>query len=362
MTIAAVASQAGKGLGDNATSMTKAFTNPVSTNSLIVIGAVKYPGTSDVFLAADCTKSAGTATIGAITLDKQFQISNGASSFIALGIWSCVVTAGGTLTLQIAGMPSGSYGAVFTDEYTGSFDSSRVDGTPAQGGSYTASQTAASSGNVTTAGAGLIFGVLGVDTSSNPFAMTEDGAFTSVADETNGSAHMVGEAIRRVVTTGTTDAADWTIASSNAGWAAIAVAYKEVAGSAATLSSATPSGTLASTTSATLGATTDSATGTFYGVVDVAANITGITATQVKAAQNNAGGAPVASGNSTVSTTSPSVGVSGLTANTLYSYAVVQNNGSDSNVLTGTFTTAAITLPDVGKYGPQGALRTLLTM
>jgi hypothetical protein len=230
MTIAAVSSQAGKGLGDNATSMTKAYTNPVSTNSLVLIGAVKYPGTSDVFLAADCTKSAGTATIGTVTLDKQYQITNGASSFIALGIWSCLVTAGGTLTMQIAGMPSGSYGAVFTDEYTGSFDSSRVDGTPAQGGSYTASQTAASSGNVTTAGAGLIFGVLGMDTSANPFSMTEDGAFSPVASETNGSSHMVGAAIRRIVTTGTTDAADWVIGSSNAGWAAIAVAYKEVAG------------------------------------------------------------------------------------------------------------------------------------
>src|SRR6185295_16976240 len=128
--------------------------------------------------------------------------------------------------------------------------------------------------------------------------------------------------------------------------------------SPATLSGATPSGTLGTTTSATLGATTDQTSGTLYGVVDTAGNITGISAAQVKAAQNNAGGAPVASGNSSVSSGSPSVGVTGLTANTAYSYALVQNNANgDSNVITGTFTTASAVNLEARKYGPQGAMR-----
>jgi hypothetical protein len=112
-------------------------------------------------------------------------------------------------------------------------------------------------------------------------------------------------------------------------------------GSPATLSSATPSGTLGTATTATLGATTDQTTGTFYGVVDTAGNISGITAAQVKAGDNNGDTAAVAASNSAVSTTTPSTGVTGLTADTAYSYAVVQNNANgDSNVLTGTFTTA----------------------
>lgn len=114
------------------------------------------------------------------------------------------------------------------------------------------------------------------------------------------------------------------------------------AGSPATLSAATPSGTLATSTTATLGATTDQSTGTLYGVVDTAANISDITATQIKAGQNNASASAAASCDATISTTSPSCGVTGLTAGTAYSYAEVQNNANgDSNVVTGTFTTAA---------------------
>jgi hypothetical protein len=144
---------------------------------------------------------------------------------------------------------------------------------------------------------------------------------------------------------------------------AIEIEYTE-SGSPATLSSATPSGTLGTATSATLGATTDQTSGTFYGVVDTAGNISGITAAQVKAGQNNASTPAVASNSSAVGGTSPTTGVTGLTANTAYSYAVVQNNvNGDSNVLTGTFTTAvAVANPGNRNFGPSPAVKTLLTM
>lgn len=113
-------------------------------------------------------------------------------------------------------------------------------------------------------------------------------------------------------------------------------------GSPATLSSPTPSGTIGTQTTATVGATTNQTSGTFYTVVDSGANLSGVTATQIKAGQKASGAAALASGNSAVSTTSPSAGVTGLTANTAYAYAAVQNNANgDSNVVTGTFTTAA---------------------
>lgn len=106
------------------------------------------------------------------------------------------------------------------------------------------------------------------------------------------------------------------------------------------LSAPTASGI--TSTTATIGATTDQTSGTFYVVVDTAANLSGVTATQIKAGQKASGSAALASGNSAVSTTTPSVGVTGLSQSTLYSYAAVQNNSNgDSNVLTGTFTTSA---------------------
>ncbi len=112
-----------------------------------------------------------------------------------------------------------------------------------------------------------------------------------------------------------------------------------------TLSSPTPSGTLGTTTTATLGATTDTNSGQLFGVVDTAANITGITASQIKAGDNNSDSAAVASSSSTVTTLNPTTGITGLTEGTLYSYALVQTDSVDSNVVTGTFTTASVGVP-----------------
>jgi len=106
----------------------------------------------------------------------------------------------------------------------------------------------------------------------------------------------------------------------------------------ATLSA--PTATSVTATTATLGATTDQTSGTLYAVVDTAANLSGVTATEIKAGQKAGGAAALASANSAVSTTTPSAGVTGLSPYTIYSYAMVQNNANgDSNVLTGDFAT-----------------------
>lgn len=227
--IAAVAGQAGKAVTSPGTSVSRAFGSNVQANSLVVWGVVKYNTTSDPIVVADCTKSAGTSTLGTITLDRQTEVSDSGGGKVAVGICSAIVTGAGSLTVQVGGALSGSYMLLISDEYTGSFDSSRAEATNA-GSNATFGSTAASSGNVTTAGAGMIWGMLGLDSGDNPATMTQDAAFTEVATETNGSANILGEAIRRIVTTGTTDAADWTVTGSNAGWAAVAVAYKEASG------------------------------------------------------------------------------------------------------------------------------------
>ena len=111
-------------------------------------------------------------------------------------------------------------------------------------------------------------------------------------------------------------------------------------GTLPTISSATPSGTLGTQTTATIGCTTGDSSGTLYVVVDTA-SLSGITASQIKAGQNASSSAAVAAANGAVSSGSPSVGVSGLSAGTAYNYAVLQFSGGNSNILTGTFTTAA---------------------
>jgi len=133
-------------------------------------------------------------------------------------------------------------------------------------------------------------------------------------------------------------------------------------GSAPVLSSPTPSGTIGTTTTATIGATTDyNSGGTFYAVVDTA-SLSGITASQIKAGQNASSAAAVASGSVTVSSTTPSVGVTGLAAGTTYNYACVHNNPTgDSNIVTGSFTTAAAT-PSSSPPLPRGGRNAILML
>lgn len=115
-------------------------------------------------------------------------------------------------------------------------------------------------------------------------------------------------------------------------------------GAVAVLSAPTPTGTLASQNAVTIGATTTQVSGNFYAVVDTTANLAGITAAQIKAGRNKNSVAAVAAGTSAVSTTTPTASLTGLAAGTGYSYACVQNNSNgDSNIATGTFTTAAAT-------------------
>lgn len=131
---------------------------------------------------------------------------------------------------------------------------------------------------------------------------------------------------------------------------------EDLAGSVASLSSGTPSGTIGTQTTATIGATTNQTSGTLYVVVDSAGNLSGVTAAQVKAGQKASGSAALAANSAAVSTSTPSAGVTGLTANTAYSYAIVQNNtNGDSSLITGTFTTANV-IPTITSVGGDNSV------
>lgn len=107
-----------------------------------------------------------------------------------------------------------------------------------------------------------------------------------------------------------------------------------------------PTASSPSATSLAVGATTDQASGTFYVVVDTAANLAGVTATEIKAGQKAGGSAALASASAAVSSSTPSATATGLTAGPVYAYAAVQNNtNGDSNVVTGTATWAASSGP-----------------
>jgi hypothetical protein len=149
--------------------------------------------------------------------------------------------------------------------------------------------------------------------------------------------------------------------SGSGGTEALSLYLQTSAGAAATLSAPTPSGTIGTSTTATIGATTDQATGNFYAVVDSSANLAGVTAAQIKAGQKASGTAAVAAGDVAVSTTSPSVGVSGLVASTSYAYAAIQNNANgDSNIVTGTFTTASAVSASGSSGGERARIATLM--
>jgi hypothetical protein len=142
-----------------------------------------------------------------------------------------------------------------------------------------------------------------------------------------------------IVATGSTQVCD----SENEDYSSL-VAISIIDATPAVLSNPTPSGTIGTTTTATIGATTDQPTGTFYCVVDTAANLAGITNAQIEAGQRNDNSPALAANSATVTTTTPSAGVTGLSPGTLYSYAACQDNANgDSNIVTGTFTTAAVT-------------------
>jgi hypothetical protein len=177
--------------------------------------------------------------------------------------------------------------------------------------------------------------------------------FTSNAVLQDTNTYAAFESSYKEVTSTGAQAATWSWAGAGEA-TALVVTYGTSAGTPATLSSPTPSGTLSTDTTASPGATTDQGSGTGY-VVVTTASLSGVTAAQVKAGQNASGSTTgVTSGNTSISATGAfTVGLTGLTQLTTYNYAVVQSNANgDSNVVTGSFTTSAtpptVTAPTAG--------------
>lgn len=246
--MAATYLQGGGAAGSPSSTLSKAFASNVSAGSLVVVVGMKYTGGSDdPFVASDCTKSAGTATLGTISLDKTYSYATGVptNNWQVVGVFSAVVTGAGSLTMQLTDGAS-RYWLIGVAEFSGSWDASRVEDATGQGGTATDGTTAATTSNITTAGAGLMVGGISVTENNNhPGSITEDAAWSLVYEDENGSADNCGSMIYRIVSSGTTDAASWTLDSDQLGYAAAAVAYKEAASSGTTITPGAGTVTLA---------------------------------------------------------------------------------------------------------------------
>lgn len=146
----------------------------------------------------------------------------------------------------------------------------------------------------------------------------------------------LAHATQAAASAGATSAAAWTNPENFAWPYTIAIAP---ASSAATLSS--PTSASITQTGATIGATTDDATGTLYGVVTASA--TEPSEAQIKAGQDHTGSAAAGSGsNASLSVGANTIAITGLTTATTYYYYLLQDNGADSNIVSGTFETTFV--------------------
>lgn len=206
---------------DNANNAVTSFLS-VTAGNLIVVQAVRYNNTSDPFVAGDCAKTSGTATLGAFSLDCQTELDFGGGSGVRqVGIFSAIVTGTGSLGITVSGNP-GDYWLISSSEFNGTWDASRKDGAAATGGSATNNQTTAASGSLTSAGAGVFVGAMQVEGGGTITQTTGNSIF-----EMESSSHLPGASGYRLVGTSTASSFDWTIPSPNEGWIAGQVIYKE---------------------------------------------------------------------------------------------------------------------------------------
>lgn len=220
MSIAAVSAQFGVARAVN-TQVSYALPQNVNAGDLIVVCGQFYDTGFLTPAASDLTKASGTATIGTPTLDLSDERST--SGVCGFGIWSVIVTGGGSLTLTLA--PGGTYVTMEVGVFTGNWGTQRVEASN-KGYSTADGETSHPSGNASSAGAALFIGTLAIDKNSTD-TITQDGAFTLIAEEETGTTYQVGGASYRIVSGATTDSSDYTSTGNNGGWLSGLVVYRE---------------------------------------------------------------------------------------------------------------------------------------
>lgn len=218
-------SNASGNFADASFTVTQAFAGNITSGNRIVVMGVAWDGgsASNPFVAGDCTKTAGTATIGAVTLDVTRTFNHFGAESITVGIWSAPVTGTGSCTMQVNSTASGgSYVLIGIAEMSSNEGAITLDQTTSAEGA----SGAPDSGSLTPAHADAVFmGALATSVAS-PTTHTPDAAFTQVYEQEDGANHQTGSFIYRVVTSATADSASWT-APTTASWAAALAVYVE---------------------------------------------------------------------------------------------------------------------------------------
>lgn len=220
---------AGGNNANSATSVTRSM-GSVTAGQLVIVSGMKYSPSADAFVVGDCTQSAGTATLGAFTLDRSDGGDDGSgSAFIYSGKWSAIVTGSGTCTVQIGGAVASSFLLVGAEAFNPSagrtWGANRVGGRVNGALVPTNGTTSSTTGNVTSTEEAVISACLVLaNTAAN--TITPDGAFLTVYENETGT-DQNGSDIYQIVATGTTDAGDWTHGAANDGTSCSIVAYQQ---------------------------------------------------------------------------------------------------------------------------------------
>jgi hypothetical protein len=218
---------------DGVTAITKAYTSNVTAGNLLVITCGRFNATQVAFTAADCTMSAGTATLGTITLDTHAEATP--TEAIESAVWSVPVLVGGSVTIRIAGS-TGAYFELNINEYSSvDVSGTRVAGTPTSGSSNTGTSPATAAG-VTTSSDSLFIGAVATDYAGTNLAPVAGNSFTLIGSSVNGTLHQTGASVRKIVTGASTDSLSVSLATTSLnGWCACLVAYKAAAASVLTV-------------------------------------------------------------------------------------------------------------------------------
>jgi hypothetical protein len=213
-----------RAVGRNPTSSSVSLAMPsaynITSGNHIVIGCtVAWNASGNDCAAGDVTKTAGTSTIGTVTIDQEAEHNDGTNYFSAC-LWSVPVTGTGTLTLQVSNGSIIGLSCV-AQEYAGMHATNRVAGTGSIG---TGNSTSASTGSYAGAGHNLFVGQLSFWTSST-YTITPSSAYTMLY-EVEDAAQMTGGFSESFTTTSTTQNASFTIGGT-VYWGAGLVVYQD---------------------------------------------------------------------------------------------------------------------------------------
>jgi hypothetical protein len=225
MTIARVTGQAAGTFANNVSSISVAYPGNVTAGNLLVVTMFGYIPDSTAVLASALAKSAGSATLGTITVDEQDFYLLGGVNGLRTAIFSVPVTGSGSCTMQFTAVVGACYLDLAVVEYSvADVSSGRVDGTNGSNAATGGPNT----GNASSTAGGVFVGACATNTSAVT-THTRDAAFASIFKYEDGSNGCTGEAIEQIVTGATTTSASWT-APTTVQWAASLVVYKAAAG------------------------------------------------------------------------------------------------------------------------------------